>query len=398
MTKAQKLAVEQSEKRQKINELLALDEKITDEQRGELDGLTKRMQEIEPELRAAIVADGEVETRAAAEFAETPEARELRDLETRANIGNIFAACIEHRATAGPEAELQQHRGIGHNQIPLALLRKPVEKRAFTPAPGETGQSQAPIVQPVFSEGDAAFLGVAMPSVPAGDAVYPVLTSRPAVGGPHKDSTPVGETTGAFSADALAPSRLQASFFYRRTDAARFAGMAEALRMALSMGLSEAMDKEVIDQIVTDVARTDAGAVTTFALYRSGLVYGRIDGRFASMESDIRALVGNATLTHMSGQYRSNNADDSAVDSLRRISGGLRVSPHIAAVAVSKQDAIVRRGMRADAVAPTWEGLTLIPDEITKAGTGEIVITAVLLAAFKVVRAAGFARIQTQHA
>ena len=99
----------------------------------------------------------------------------------------------------------------------------------------------------------------------------------------------------------------------------------------------------------------------------------------------------------MAGLYRGNNADDSAVDSIRRISGGLRVSPHIAAVASHKQDVLARLGMRPDAVAPLWQGVQLIPDEITKAKSGEIVITAVLLAAFKVIRTDGFKRVQAQH-
>ena len=59
------------------------------------------------------------------------------------------------------------------------------------------------------------------------------------------------------------------------------------------------------------------------------------------------------------GLYRGNNADDSAVDSLRRISGGLRVSAHVAAVAGNKQDAIVRRGAREDAAVGLWQGVDI---------------------------------------
>ena len=36
-------------------------------------------------------------------------------------------------------------------------------------------------------------------------------------------------------------------------------------------------------------------------------------------------------------------------------------------------------GSRRDMVAPIWEGITLIPDEITKAANGQIVVTAVML-------------------
>ena len=324
---------------------------------------------------------------------DNPEGLELRGMLERADVGNIFAAAFERRSTEGAEKELQAHYGIASHAVPLAML----EKRAVSPAPTNTGASQEQIVQPVFHEGDANYLSVAMPTVGPGDAVYPVLTSRPTVGGPHTDSSEVAETTGAFTADMLAPSRLQASFFYRHTDAARFAGMGEALRMALSSGLSEALDKEVVDQIVTDVARTSATAADTFASYRKRFVYDLIEGRFASMEADLRLLVGTDTLGDMATLYRGNNADDSAVDSLRRISGGVRVSPHIGATAASKQDVIVRRGSNFDAVAPLWQGVQLIVDDVTKASTGEVVITGILLAAFKVIRAGGFARIQAQH-
>ena len=64
MTTKQKLLVEQSEKRQALNTLLAKDE-LQDSERKELEGLTKRAQEIEVEMRAAILAEPEpqLETR-----------------------------------------------------------------------------------------------------------------------------------------------------------------------------------------------------------------------------------------------------------------------------------------------------------------------------------------------
>ena len=44
-----------------------------------------------------------------------------------------------------------------------------------------------------------------------------------------------------------------------------------------------------------------------------------------------------------------------------------------------------------------WDGVTLVPDEITKAKTGEVAITAILLVATKILRADSFYRQQTQH-
>ena len=59
---------------------------------------------------------------------------------------------------------------------------------------------------------------------------------------------------------------------------------------------------------------------------------------------------------------------------------------------------MIRLGSRRDMVAPIWEGVTLIPDEITKAASGQIVITAVMLHAVRILRAEGFFKQQTQHA
>lgn len=397
MTALQRLQLRASEVRERLNELSAV-ETLSDEQTAELNGLTTEYRDLEPKIRAAIVAeDGEPEARESEPTGESAETRERRELREQSSVGAIFAAAVERREPEGATRELQTELNIGPHQVPLELLRLPVEVREVTPAPVNTGASEQPVVTPVFATGDAAFLGVDMPTVPAGDAVFPVLTSRPTVGGPHTDSTEVDETTGAFDSEVLKPSRLQASFFYRRTDAARFAGMDSALRQALSEGLSEANDKEVMDQIVADVNRTDTAAVDTFPTYQKRLIYDRIDGRFASMEGELRYVVGATTLGHMAPLYKSAESPENFPAFLRRMSGGFRVSAHVAAVAQKKQDVIIRRGSRRDMVAPMWEGVTLIPDEVTKAGTGEIVITAVALSARKVIRAAGFARVATKH-
>ena len=77
---------------------------------------------------------------------------------------------------------------------------------------------------------------------------------------------------------------------------------------------------------------------------------------------------------------------------------GVRVSAHVPAVASSKQNNIIRLGMRKDLVSPIWQGLTLIPDEISRAKFGEVVVTAILLHAVKIVREEGFYKQQVQVA
>ena len=179
----------------------------------------------------------------------------------------------------------------------------------------------------------------------------------------------------------------------------RFPGMDDALRAALSMGLQEKADNQFITQLVTDVGRTDAVAtVETFATYRTRLLYSQLEARHAKMESDIKLLLGTGTLTHMASAYRSNNADDSAADSLRMKAGGVQLSAHIAAPATNLQDVIVRKGMMDDAIYVMWDGPVAIFDEVTRSGLGEIELTLAGFDAWKVIRTAGFARVQCRLA
>ena len=222
-------------------------------------------------------------------------------------------------------------------------------------------------------------------------------------GEPFSGSDDADETDGSFSANLLSPERLQASFFYRRVDAARFVGMDSALRMNLSEALSDAMDDQILsgtDGLLSGavLANHAAAAETTAAGYEADLLFGRVDGKYAENAMAVRQVVGSATYAHAATQYRANANDDSALDTLMESGGGVRVSAHVPAVAATKQNALIRLGMRRDYVAPMWEGVTLIPDEITGAKKGEITITAVMLANFQLLRSGGFYKQQTQHA
>ena len=174
MLKSQKLTIELSEKREALNKLLEKSD-LTDEEKSERELLTKRLIAIEPEIRAALAVEGVTETTDPGEDAE------LRALVSRADLGGIFEAVIEHRATSGAEKELQDHFKLAGNQVPLALLRDEPETRAVTPAPADVGQNQQPIIPGVFPDSAASFMGVDMPTVGVGEAVYPVLSTNATV-------------------------------------------------------------------------------------------------------------------------------------------------------------------------------------------------------------------------
>ena len=396
MTIKQQLELRRSEIRERLGAIAGLEgDNRTEAIVAEQSTLMTELRESEPRLQAAIAAE-EQDTRL-----RNPgdgEDAEHRALVGRASLGAIFAATLEHRATEGAVRELQEGLGLGFNQVPLQLM----EHRAVTPAPGNVGQNQSAVIPGVFPMSVASFLGVDQPTVAVGEAVFPVLTKNAEVKTPAENAA-ADETTGSFSAQVLSPARLQASFFYSREDRARFAGMDIALRENLSMALADGLDDQVISGANgmltgTNLANNNVATETLFALYKSQMLYGRVDGTYASGAGDIRLVLGAATYAHAAAQYRATENNFSALDVLMQAAGGVRVSAHVPAVASNKQNAVVRLGMRRDMVAPVWEGVTLIPDEITKAGTGQIVITAIMLYAVKILRAGGFYKQQTQHA
>ena len=282
-----------------------------------------------------------------------------------------------------------------------------VEERAAATVPASRSEMlrKVAVITPVFSfRRRRVSWESSGPTVPVGDAAYPVLSTVPSVKGPFTDSTEAGQTDAEFVANNLSPERLSASFSYRRTDAARFAGLDASLRLALSGGLEEALDEQAINGSSgllngTNLDNNNVSNVSTFALYLSGLLYGRVDGRYARTPGDIRMIVGQGTFTHASSTFKGNNSDESGVERLQEKSGGLRVSSHTPDVASNRQNALIRLGSeRGAAVQPMWQGVSLVVDEFTRAAFGEVIIHAILLSNFAITRKAQWHKQQTQHA
>ena len=395
MTPIQTLEIRAGEIRKRLSELGGMAD-LTDETRSELDKLKVEYADNDSR-RAALTMAGDapkthVETRSA-------EGREFRGMLDRANMGDIFDAALNKRSIEGASAELQKHYGLDVNQIPLAMLVKNwpdndnLETRAATPAPGNVGEILHSIVPYVFPQSAASFLGVSMPTVPVGQAVFPVLTKELDVRTPAENAD-ADETTGTFSADVLSPARIQASFFYSREDRAKFAGMDAALRENLTEGLSAGLDKQILAGTAglftgTNLPDNDQTTNDTWESYLNNLCWNQIDGRYAAIPSDLSMVVGAATLKDLGQTYRNASVDRSALDRLMELTSGVRVSAYVPAPATNRQDAVIKRGMSMTAVAPIWEGISLIPDEVTKAKQGQLVITGVMLFAMKVLRTAG---------
>ena len=395
MTDRQKLELRQSAIRGRLAELGTAEG--TEDGKAEIDTLAVEYGSNEARIRAFMVAsDAPVETTTI-----TKEGEERADLYQKASVGDLVHNLVNGKSgvQGGAMGELQKEYGLADNEIHIRQLTP--ESYAVTPGATNTGEVQHEIIPYVFPQSCAAFMGVDMPTVGVGEAVFPVLTKKLDVRTPAENAD-ADETTGAFSADVLSPSRIQASFvLLLREDRARFAGMDESLRENLSEGLSDGLDQQIIagsDGLLegTNLPNHNVSTQTTYALYRSQFAYSRVEGRYASMTADIRAVVGSETYAHAASQYRGNNDNMDALMSLQGALGGVKVSAHVPAVSGTKQNAIIRLGMRRDMVAPIWENVALVPDEVTLIKKGQIQITAIMLHAIKIIRVGGWYKQQVQ--
>ena len=145
MNATQRLTIRASEIRQRLNAISGLEgDALTEVIQAEEIKLQSEYRGVETKLRAAIASEPEP---VATFSAESAEGRELRMLTARASVGAIFMAALDKGLPQGETRELQEHHGLGPNQIPLDMLRQPdrrPQEFAVTPAPGNVGQNQAP--------------------------------------------------------------------------------------------------------------------------------------------------------------------------------------------------------------------------------------------------------------
>ena len=406
MTKTQEhFAIEeaQSVMRTRVLEIRALpDDKLTPELRVERDALDTKYAEGEVKFRAPIKALSEQEEGTTVDS----EALELRQLEKDSSMGDIAAGVMSNHPCEGASRELQQHHHLKGNQIPLALMRSPmVEERSsgITPGPSAAGGDQRPIIPAVFPQSVAAFLNIAGQSVEVGEAAFAVVSTSASPGAPAEGAEQA-HSTAAFESASLVPTRLQASLFFSVEDAARIAGLSDALRMNLSDALADELDDQILTNATnglfsgTNLADHNASATGTFVTLKKRVVYDAIDGKYATNAGDLRVVLGSASYAFAGGVYRGNNSDVDALESIMGKVAGVRVSSHVPAVASSKQELVVARGTAQHVAVALWNGIDLIEDPYSMAKTGEVILTARMLHAIKILRKDGFRKVELQHA
>ena len=399
MTTAQKIAIRLSEIRQALNELSGKDGELTEAEEKDLRSLSTEYPKLEARHRAAMISESTEEAAALDGDGDGDgEDREHRELRSRSRLARFVAAAMDGVPVQGAEAGFSAAAGCP-GSIPLELFEVrrsdtgAPERRAVTPAPGTTDENLAGIVPAIFDRSAASWLGIEMPTVPVGDAGFPVLSTS-LTGGAVAKSADAAETAGAFTVTMAQPRRISGAFRFTVEDAARLSGMESALRANIGSVLSDALDAQAINgsgtgdgtlngllNILTDPTAPAANA-ETFARYISAAA-SHVDGLFAVDLGGVRQLVGVQTYGHMAASFRANEDPTTAEAWLMQRTGGVRTSRRIAAPGSNIQQAIIRRanpmGDRV-AVMPTWQGLQLIRDPYTGARKGEVALTALMLA------------------
>ena len=442
MTEIQKVQLRQSEVRERLNNLGAF-EAPTDEQQQEMRKLSGEYQTLEVRYRALLhgsAADDKGGDKAKGDDKggdkakgdqqgveqrdgdkQDAEERALRRLQGRVELRAYLQAAMDGASLSGAEAEFNKALGIGDGagavQVPWEALLPPgwhpgqerrMEQRqdvATVPAADMHTENMQPILARIFQRTVAAFLGVTMPMASVGERRYPVMTggtsaSMQAAGGE------VDAGAASYTVTTIEPTRLTARYLFRVEDLAMVSGLEASLRGDLRAVMGDELDRQILTGNGTapnlaGVFDDDSGLAAPAEPSNEAtvddyidVITSQVDGTNAYQTGDVRLLIGTNTLRHAAKKFIS-GTDTSALEYVRRLSGGYRTSARVPALAAKKQEGMAIR-MNGVAVAPVWPTLSLIRDVYSGAAKGEVALTAIALYGFEIVRTNGWSRFKLQ--
>ena len=406
MTNSQKIQLRQSEVRQRLNELSGLEgDDFTADHRAETDKLAGEYRDLETRFRAATIAESESVPPIDREGSE---GAEVRELVRRSSLGAYISEAVNQSPLSGssPESELRKEllgESAQPGTLPWAVLA-PEALELRTDAETSIGSGvalpsrQNQILGRVFSASALDFLRVRTTSVPTGTAAWPVLSSG---------TTAVQASAGAavdavaatFVATAIEPVRLSARYLFRIEDLSKLQGMEESLRVDLRGAVADAMDAQVIAgngtapnvNGLTNALTAPADPSNVFTWVDAvRAVASQVDGKFASTPAQVRTLVDPQLYSSLAVSLHATASVSAAARYIESISGGIRVSANLPALASNIGTALISKTALPGSVAPVWEGLSLIRDPYTGAASGQVSLTAIALWNFRVIRSAAY--------
>lgn len=403
MTPRQRIELKLSESRTAIRELLDVEEP-TGDQLGKLELHTRQMQQLETQLRAAILADPETEP----EEACPPEKRELAKLVNTVELENYLPELFGGRVT-GAAAELRDELlgNVAAGFFPAELLLdRETRADAVTSATG-IAVAQQPIYQRIFNAGAASYIGANFQSVPVGTTTWPRLTGGTTADF-REDGVELDGTAATITTESVNPARLTASYTLSNQSTYQLAGLEGALRNDIRMVMSDKLDSVIlngqaavsnvspaVEGLLDQLADPAAATAEAKALDYLNVYSNAVDGKYAQSEMGVRLLVNPATYKHAYG-LQFDTSGDLLRD--RLMNERFRASANMPAVASKKAQAIryIGGAMARGLIVATWRGLQMITDPYTLAKKGQTVITAVQYTNIVAVDLQAYAQVEFQ--
>ena len=412
MTALQRLQLEMSRVRQRLNEIGGLQgDEFTDEVRTEAATLEGEYGDLEIRSRALTIGQS-AEPGETGEVADEgdAEARERARLRGRVRVHQYMGAALEMRSvrSESAEAEYNDSLGLGVSQFPLRLLAP--ETRATTDTDG--GATVRRWLDRLFGDAAAQKLGITFESVPAGTATH-LVTTAGAAGTQRGREEAAADAAWTVGVTEMKPTRQSVRATFTREDAARLAGLEAALQRDLRMALADSVDQAIFEgDDRADENRADitglmsAAGVTEKLLTQAGKasapawatqLAGLIDGKHAAAAADLHIVASVATNQLLMSTYANSAADSATITQFLQSLGFTQWTVREGIAADTDADSFgafvgLARGMDGAGVAAVWDAGELIRDPYSGASKGEIALTLHYLWDFALPRASNFAR------
>ena len=306
MQASTRLRLEQSTLNENINGRLAADS-MTETERTELQTWTKRSQEVEVELRAAILVEDTDEQVVDVADLDT-EQRERIELRGKAKVTNFVLAALRGKQPSGAEAEIQAAEGVIDGGIPLAMWeptpeQRAAEQRVVAALPGTVGINLDPIMPAIFANSIAPKLGIQMPRVGSGTYATATISTSQSAAALAKSAAAVA-VAGAFTVGTTGPKRVSARLELTIEDIMSIGvdNYESSLRENIALRISDELDDQMVNgngtapdltgmfQRLTDPTGTAPATIAAFDDFVA-LFAGGIDGLWANTTKDVGVVV-----------------------------------------------------------------------------------------------------------
>ena len=336
---------------------------------------------------------------------ETAETREVKGLAMKVEMRDFLQAASHGDGLEGLQGPAHEFRaavygqGIGVQWMPLEMMLPPEERAATVIAHIQTNQNG--IGARVFARSDLAFLGVATPTVPIGEAAYSYLSAGVAPA-PVNEGVAVDETASTVATRMMTPKRVGARYLVGIETTGKVVGIEEILRNDLRAALSDKIDDialngqaadPAIDSIISRLTASTALPLNATAANEHNVtvaLWSAVDGKLAYRgdTGQVRMLCGVQTIRRMAGLIVGTSGGVNITDKYGE--NVLRASSRMPNPVSSVQSFILHRvAATGRAIMPIWNGIAFIRDNVSKAAEGQIAVTAHMLIDFDLVRTDG---------